>query len=293
VKKQITEAFEFPNESHDINTKIPIETIISEIENSIFELTGKNSKDKPYREKAKKIISRLKGNRNSNIRETLKSGLMSASEFCKLSDKQLDDDSYFEKFFTNLPGVTNEAKPKTGVRPPIMLKNIQISQVITILEETSEGVNDYYNGVKAGDSENAGEEVADKRAEQIKETLEAERSEERQELNLITTNEYEDKVKSTHIETNLVMTNTLSVQEEIQTIQIETITREKSPKVLKTEKIPQATNSPIRNNSLFNSSFNNKKGEEKQEVKQSEKLKELKELMEKQRLNKVNYYINL
>jgi len=287
VKKQITEAFEVSNESHDINKKIPIETIISEIENSIFEITGKNSKDKPYREKAKKIISRLKGNRNSNIRETLKSGLISASEFCKLSDKQLDDDSYFENFFTNLPGVTNEAKPKTGVRPPIMLKNIQISQVITTLEETSEGVNDYYSDVKAGDSENAGEEFADKRAEHIKETLEAERSEERQELNLIKTNENEDKVKSTHIETNLVMTNTLSIQEEIQTIQIETITREKSPNDLKPEKIPQATNSLIRNSSLFNSSFNNKKGEEKQEVKQSEKLKELKELMEKQRLNKV------
>ena len=120
IKKQFLDALEPLNDSNikDLKTKSDELSVLLEL--NIFDITGKNSKEKSYREKTKKIITRLKGTRNQNIRSLLKSGIITVEELCKLSDKQIDDDSYFAKIASenNLNTKPNEANNK-GKLPKI------------------------------------------------------------------------------------------------------------------------------------------------------------------------------
>jgi hypothetical protein len=134
VKKQLLEAFDNLDEA-----------IVNEIENLIFELTGKNSKDKSYREKAKKILSRLKGSRNSTIRGLIKKNIISVSDFCKMNDKQLDDDSYFDKFVKNGNPLPTDVKGRQSIKPPAF-KSMPI-QNIDVTANVSDAVNDYFNNL--------------------------------------------------------------------------------------------------------------------------------------------------
>jgi hypothetical protein len=111
MKKQLLEAFDI---STDESSKFSSNQLVTEIENIIFENTGKNSKDKPYREKTKRIIARVKGTRNQVIRTLLKSGIFNVYELCKMTDKELEDDGYFNKF----SGDKEQAKGKTVTKPP-------------------------------------------------------------------------------------------------------------------------------------------------------------------------------
>ena len=111
IKKQLLDAFDITT---DGSSKFTSEQLATEIENQIFEKTGKNSKDKPYREKTKRIISRVKGARNQIVRNVLKSGIFTIDDFCKMTDKELEDDSYFNKF----SGEKEQPKGKAVARPP-------------------------------------------------------------------------------------------------------------------------------------------------------------------------------
>ena len=106
IKKQLLDSLEEKNDNAVNSLKFKSSELSLQFENSIFELTGKNSKDKSYREKTKKIITRIKGARNNNIRIMLKSGIIHVDEICKMSDKQIDDESYF----TNLANENNLGK---------------------------------------------------------------------------------------------------------------------------------------------------------------------------------------
>lgn len=137
------------------NAKYASDQLAAEIENMIYEMTGKNSRDKAYREKSKKIMTRLKGARNSQLRMSLRSGNMTVSEFCKLSDRQIDDDSYFDKLFNN--GNTNTAEPKKSMTRPPNLKNIPIKK-IDLTTSFGEGMNDYFDGLKSNPEMNEQED---------------------------------------------------------------------------------------------------------------------------------------
>lgn len=97
IKKQLLDALELQADSTVKDLKLKSDELSINLENSIFDITGKNSKDKKYREKTKKIITRLKGTRNQTIRTLLKSVIITVEDFCKLPDKILDDDAYFNK----------------------------------------------------------------------------------------------------------------------------------------------------------------------------------------------------
>jgi hypothetical protein len=144
IKKRILESFDSQSELIE-NAKFSLEELAIELENVIFEITGKNSRDKSYREKSKKILSRLKGARNSQLRASLRTGKMNVSDFCKLSDKQLDDDSYFEKLFNN--GTKTPEPKKTMTRPP-NIKNIPLKK-IDLTSSFGEGVNEYFDNINS------------------------------------------------------------------------------------------------------------------------------------------------
>ena len=112
IKKQLLDSLEEKNDDKVTNLKFKSSELCLNFENSIFELTGKNSKDKSYREKTKKIIGRIKGARNNNIRIMLKSDILSVEEICKMSDKQIDDEAYFTKLANdnNLGKATGDNK---------------------------------------------------------------------------------------------------------------------------------------------------------------------------------------
>lgn len=97
IKKQLLDSLEPNSDSSTKDLKIKSGELSISLENAIFEVTGKNSKDKSYREKTKKIITRLKGTRNANVRLLLKSSIITVEQLCKLNDKQIDDDAYFNK----------------------------------------------------------------------------------------------------------------------------------------------------------------------------------------------------
>lgn len=97
IKKQLLDSLEPANDNNIKDLKIKSDELSVNLENAIYEITGKNSKDKSYREKTKKIITRLKGTRNQNVRILLKCSIITVDQLCSLSDKQVDDDAYFNK----------------------------------------------------------------------------------------------------------------------------------------------------------------------------------------------------
>jgi hypothetical protein len=111
IKKQLLESFDI---STDSSSNFTSEQLATEIENIIFEKSGKDSKSKPYREKTKRIISRVKGTRNQVVRNVLKSGIFTVEDLCKMTDKELEDDNYFNKF----SGEKEQTKGKTVAKPP-------------------------------------------------------------------------------------------------------------------------------------------------------------------------------
>jgi hypothetical protein len=108
IKKQLLDSLEPSNDSNIKNIELKSDELSIMLENSIFENSGKNSKDKLYREKTKKIITRLKGTRNQNIRILIKSGIITVDQLCKMNDKLIDDDAYFNK-------IANENKIGTKI----------------------------------------------------------------------------------------------------------------------------------------------------------------------------------
>ncbi len=314
---------------------------MSDIENFIFEYTGKNSKDKAYREKAKKILARLKGNRNGIVRSVLKKGIISASDFCKLNDKQLDDDSYFEKFGGNGESTVNSSnplKPKMGTKPPAF-KNIPIQAIDLTHSDPTDAVNEYFNEIQSSNQNMQNQNLTDSsqvgQQEQIKYLNNPLEDNQISESNLIENN-YEDsssnKVNLTQIETNSVQTDAFSVREEPKEVQPQTEKPQLSPKMNNGRTI--GFNPPSRNtqrppmiNQTFDIGVNSNKPKEniisnflekptsmnlennnslivenKHESniinnshtqsstgasKPSDKLKELKELMEKKKMGKV------
>ncbi len=144
IKKRLLESFESQSDVIE-NAKYASDQLAAEIEKIIYEITGKNSRDKSYREKSKKIMSRLKGARNSQLRISLRSGNMTVSDFCKLSDKQLDDDSYFDKLLNN--GNAPNVEPKKSMTRPPNLKQIPVKK-IDLTASFGEVVNDYFDNMQ-------------------------------------------------------------------------------------------------------------------------------------------------
>jgi hypothetical protein len=134
IKKQFTEALESGTQIE--NPVFTSDQLGIDIESLCFSLTGENSKDKAYRDKTKRIINRLKGNRNQIVRNILKNGTLSAQEFANIKDKEMDDDSYFNKYskIEDTAGVNKIAKgvtkpPKIAV--PTVNVDLNKSNIIT------------------------------------------------------------------------------------------------------------------------------------------------------------------
>jgi urease accessory protein UreH len=96
IRKQLLDCLIVEDKEEKVKDKI---TELSEsMENEIFNIAGQDAKSKTYREKCKKFIARIKGNRNSHIRQLLINGILEINNFCALKDEQLGDDKYFMKF---------------------------------------------------------------------------------------------------------------------------------------------------------------------------------------------------
>ena len=159
-KKQINDALECLSDSIDANSiKYKSEVLSVEIEDEIFNLTGKNSKDKVYREKTKKIINRLKGNKNLIVRTALKTGFIAVKDFVKLNDKDLEDDKLFTVSIDI--GINNNVELKKSTKPP-KLKPVIVQNNID-LTASNEEINEYFtekkeenmDSYKAEDNENS------------------------------------------------------------------------------------------------------------------------------------------
>lgn len=304
-------------------------------------MTGKNSKDKAYREKAKKILARLKGNRNVIVRSVLKNGIISASDFCKLNDKQLDDDSHFEKFGGNGENIVNSSnpvKPKMGTKPPAF-KNIPIQAIDLTHSDPTDAVNEYFDEIQSSKQNTENEKIADSshvgHEGQVTYLNNPLVDNQLAESNLIENN-FEDsssnKVNLNQIETNSVQTDAFSVREEPKEVQPQTEKLQLSPKMNNGRTIgfnppSRNTQKPLMINQTFDVGINSNKPKENiisnfsekptdmnlqnnnsfitesrneskinslpqtqsstGASKPSDKLKELKELMEKKKMGKV------
>ena len=307
------EAFDQSSDLPAEETKLTVEHLVNELESFIFDFSGKNSKDKSYREKAKKIITRVKGSRNGFIRTILRSGMILPSEFCKLNEKQLDDDAYYEKFRTN-GNVQTETKPKSGIRPPL-IKNIPIHSID--LSSNTETIDEYYNKTE----NEAKEEKLDEVTEEVNNPNNPSKPIHQISLidapvidnnfNLIEDN-LSNKINTTEIETNSVKTDSFSVREDL--IPIPAETGKTSPRQTNGRSIqfnpPSKTsrnNATVLNNqtldvgasnthrakeisTALNTTMEEVNSTSKGNAKQSDKLKELKELMERQKQGKVIIY---
>jgi hypothetical protein len=118
IKKQLIEALETGTQESSI--QLTSEQLAIEIENNVFESKGKNSKDKLYRDRTKKIISRIKGTRNQIVRTVLKTGVFTVDDLSNMTDKELENDNYFNKFNkgdenVNKGKIINAKPPKINI----------------------------------------------------------------------------------------------------------------------------------------------------------------------------------
>lgn len=134
TKKQFLKEINITTDSID-NVKFSNEDLIKQIEEEIFLQSGKNSKDKVYRDLAKKVQNRIKGSSKASVRVFLRSGLVNIIDLVKLSDKD------FDEIIKSLSGPSNENKKIN--KPPKLQLNINQSSI----EMTMEEMNQYKNEV--------------------------------------------------------------------------------------------------------------------------------------------------
>jgi hypothetical protein len=117
IRKQLADAFDIKDSTN--NSKYNNNEIVTLLEDEIFNFSKQDPKSKAYRDRSKKIIFRLKGNRNTSIRISLLEGSLSIAKLCGLSDKELDDDNSFKK------NETNKQTSKGNIYKPPMLKKVE------------------------------------------------------------------------------------------------------------------------------------------------------------------------
>lgn len=155
VKRQLMNALEKNKDNSLQGIKLTSEQIAIEIEEEVFKQNDNSAQKREYRDKIRNLEMRIKGIRNNFIREILKKGLISVSDFCNLNEKDLKDDNYFKK----LEGDNQNSKDenttiqKNNFGPPKMknnthrtvnppkLKNFLPKIPTPILQETKPGEN--------------------------------------------------------------------------------------------------------------------------------------------------------
>ena len=125
VKKQLMNALEKNKDNSLQGLKLTSEQIAIEIEEEVFKQNDNSAQKREYRDKIRNLEMRIKGIRNNFIREILKKGLISVSDFCNLNEKDLKDDNYFKKLEgdnqdTKDENITNQ---KNNFGPPKMKNN--------------------------------------------------------------------------------------------------------------------------------------------------------------------------
>lgn len=121
------------SDSQITDLKFTSEALSREIEQCVFSLFN-NSQDKKYRDKIKKITTRLKGSRNQIVRNPLKRGTLTVEDFCNLDDKKLNEDSYFSKFNPNDNVDEKTNRSKLNIRPP-PIKNLPMTSKLDLSSE--------------------------------------------------------------------------------------------------------------------------------------------------------------
>lgn len=138
MKKQILKDLEVTTDSID-KVIISNEELMKSIEEEIFNMTGKSSKEKSYRELNKKISARIKGSLKAAVRQALRSGVISVKDLVALGDKEFDDKLKSE--------VTIEVK-KASNKPPKLPPNLVMIQTSIDLASSTENFADYYDKMK-------------------------------------------------------------------------------------------------------------------------------------------------
>ena len=125
VKKQLMNALEKNKDNSLQGLKLTSEQIAIEIEEEVFKQNDNSSQKREYRDKIRNLEMRIKGIRNNFIREILKKGLISVSDFCNLNEKDLKDDNYFKKLEGDNQNSKDEniTNQKNNFGPPKMKIN--------------------------------------------------------------------------------------------------------------------------------------------------------------------------
>ena len=157
VKKQLMNALEKDKDKSTEGLKFNSEEIAKQIEQIIYEQNDNSSQSKFYRDKIRKLEGRIKGIRNKLIRDILKKGLFSITDFCNLNEKDLNDENFFKKFQTDDNINKNDDKgkkvtkigPGKGIiRPPPIPRPIIHNIPETINHEIEEKKNEENEGPK-------------------------------------------------------------------------------------------------------------------------------------------------
>ena len=194
TKSQILKDLESTSDSIDKQV-ITNDQLVKEIEEAIFLQTGSNSKDKAYRDLAKKITQRLRGSSKLTERMALKSGLLSPIEIVSLSDKELEEKLKSEHI---------ETKKKTGNKPPKL--PIFSNQMSIDLSESSD-VKEY---LKQNYSEQDNTATSEKVQENNEENKESNSNEKLETIEEINEPKNEQQIQDEKVESNL---NSLDLHE--------------------------------------------------------------------------------
>ena len=116
AKKQLLNSLEPRTDSSIEGIKFTAEQLSVEIEGLVYKSNGNVSQSKDYRDKIRKYELRIKGNRNSFIREILKKGVITAEAFCSLEDKVLNDDNHFKSLLGESDSNAKENSTMSGAK---------------------------------------------------------------------------------------------------------------------------------------------------------------------------------
>ena len=285
AKKQLLNSLEPRTDSSIEGIKFTAEQLSVEIEGLVYKSNGNVSQSKDYRDKIRKYELRIKGNRNSFIREILKKGIITAEAFCSLEDKVLNDDNHFKSLLGESDSNAKENSTISGgkknrtAKPPKIA--FQIHPPMTMREHKP--MNDITQNEEPPMEEHKEEEKSNKVNEEQPVSAVTD------ELSNMLSNEHnvEGGISMSHVNENMV---TMSHSDIIHSQNVEMVKEEQTVK--KEEKKELVEQKEVKKEEIkkSNNVFENEKIKEPVKVNQTslaqQKLKKLQERMKQNKLRR-------
>ena len=291
AKKQLLNSLEPRTDSSIEGIKFTAEQLSVEIEGLVYKSNGNVSQSKDYRDKIRKYELRIKGNRNSFIREILKKGIITAEAFCSLEDKVLNDDNHFKSLLGESDSNAKENSTISGgkknrtAKPPKIA--FQIHPPMTMREHKP--MNDIAQNEEPQIEEHKEEEKSNKVNEEQPVSAVTDELSNHIKNNNMLSNEHnvEGGISMSHVNENMV---TMSHSDIIHSQNVEMVKEEQTVK--KEEKKELVEQKEVKKEEIkkSNNVFENEKIKEPVKVNQTslaqQKLKKLQERMKQNKLRR-------